>query len=81
MPGSLALVHPTGATFSAAGRAVDREQLLAGDTEADIQLPLTFVGPGTFPALEVVFMLRVAIDPNGEPTASVVGVTCMPAGG
>jgi hypothetical protein len=80
-PGNLALVHPTGATFSASGRAVDREQLLAGDTQADMELPLTFVGPDTFPALDVVFVLRVVVDANGQPTATVIGATCAPSGG
>ena len=78
-PGNLALLHPTGATFSASGRVVDRERLLVGEAQTDLELPLTFVGPNTLPTLNVVFVLRVVVDANGPPTVTVLLATCTPS--
>ena len=80
-PGNLTLVHPTGATFAPSAQAVDRERLVSSETQTDLELPLTFVGPNGLPSLNVVFVLRVMIDANGQPTVAIVGAPCSPNAG
>jgi len=79
-PGVLTLVHPTGAVFTASTQAVDRQRLASGETQVDVDLPLTFVGPDGLSSLDVDFVLRVIIDGHGVPTATVVGASCSPSG-